>query len=251
MDGSFAAAASDVKECAAIVASFVIERVRADAGSRFIQGRRTPPLTVETSHADLKLFAERRLRRVPEGAARGLVGWANGRYRAQLFGGMPTARELLALSARGERCVSLLDDERGLQFALHDLEHLEKFFDGEHHVGQVGFFSALETALADPEWAKLEDGFDAEWRRERDRVLADMNGAALFLYCALKGRLRQACDRGGLDFRERLSLLHRLLRMPTTVAAAGDVFVSRQSPVEAAKILVAHFESCAVNHASS
>jgi hypothetical protein len=71
---------------------------------------------------------------------------------------------VLALQARGRRCVCLLDDAAalahgdprhrdGLAFALHDLCHLEKFVAPEHHAGQVGFFRLVERALETPAMA--------------------------------------------------------------------------------------------------
>jgi CheY-like chemotaxis protein len=49
----------------------------------------------------------------------------------------------------------------GLDFATHDLEHLEKFAAPAHHAGQVGFFGLMQRALAAPGWGALEAGFDA------------------------------------------------------------------------------------------
>src|SRR5262249_19871620 len=134
-----------------------------------------------------------------------------------------TPRALLAMQARGRRCVSLLEDADappgpraaygggGLGFAVHDLCHLEKFSDPAHHVGQVGFFAAVERATIDPRWAEVERGFDARWADERDHVLADMNGSPVFLFVVLRNKVKLAarrrvaeargapCRRGALD----------------------------------------------------
>ena len=82
------------------------------------------------------------------------------------------ARRVLALQARGRRCVCLLDDAvalahgdprhpDGLAFALHDLCHLEKFVAPEHHAGQVGFFRLVGRALETPALAALDRELDA------------------------------------------------------------------------------------------
>jgi hypothetical protein len=107
------------------------------------------------------VFAERRVRGVPEDVVRGLFAWERGGRPADLLFAVPTAFEVLARQARGRRCVGLLDDAAarahgdprhpsGLAFALHDLCHLEKFVAPEHHAGQVGFFGAVERAFASP-----------------------------------------------------------------------------------------------------
>ncbi|MFT3772113.1 MAG: hypothetical protein QM820_42450 [Minicystis sp.] len=171
----------------------------------------------------MRLFATRELSGLPRAASEALVAWAAGRRRVELGFAMPTPRELLAMQARGRRCVSLLDDEAappgpkaaygggGLGFVVHDLCHLEKFSDPEHHAGQVGFFAALDRALEDPRWIALERGFADPWIDERDHVLADMNGSPVFLFVVLRNKMKLAvrrrmaalrgepCRRGDLD----------------------------------------------------
>ena len=175
-------------------------------------------------------MAERRLRGVPDEAARALCGWADGTRKAELWPNMPTPRELLALSARGWRCVSLLD----LNFVLHDLCHLEKF-SIDHH-GQVGFFVQLERAMNDPRWARIEAGLDPEWSRELDRVMCDMNASPIFLWCGLRSRLEQACERAGVP--DRLDALIEVLQLPGELAQS---VVSRQSSRAASLALARHF----------
>ena len=179
---------------------------------------------------EVRFVAERRLRGVPVEAARALCGWADGTRKAELWPSMPTPRELLALSARGWRCVSLVD----LNFVLHDLCHLEKFA-VDHH-GQVGFFAELQRAMNDPRWAGIEAGLDAEWAHERDRVMCDMNASPIFLWCGLRSRLAQACERAGVP--DRLDALIDVLQLPDELARA---VVSRQSSRAASHALARHF----------
>jgi hypothetical protein len=143
---------------------------------------------------------------------------------------MPTPRELLALSARGWRCVSLVD----LNFVLHDLCHLEKFA-VDHH-GQVGFFVELERAMNDPRWVEVEAGLDEEWDRERDRVMCDMNASPIFLWCGLRSRLAQACERAGVA--DRLDAVIEIMQLPPELARQ---VVSRQSSRMASHALARHF----------
>jgi hypothetical protein len=178
---------------------------------------------------------------------------------------------VLALQARGRRCVCLLDDAAarahgdprhpdGLAFALHDLCHLEKFVAPEHHAGQIGFFRAVERALAAPEVAAVERELDDLWRADRDYVIADMNGSAVFLLAALKMKLNMAVRRrlararglaprsGRLDAEERaaveptLDLLLRAMGLPDDIRdSARAVSARRDRPAEARRLLD-HFE---------
>ncbi|HEY3497677.1 MAG TPA: hypothetical protein VGK73_23425, partial [Polyangiaceae bacterium] len=114
-----------------------------------------------------------------------------------------TAEQLLALQARGERCVTLLAPDAkppsphtdGLDFVLHDLCHLAKFADPEHHIGQVGFFATLTRAFADPRFQRTETDLDDTWQNDRAAVSADMNGCPVFLLAVLKMRLKMAARR--------------------------------------------------------
>ena len=210
---------------------YVIDRVRAAQGRRWLEGVRTPPLACRSMVPEVRFVAERRLRGVPVEAARALVGWADGARKAELWRTLPTPRELLALSARGWRCVSLVD----LDFVLHDLCHLEKF--SIDHEAQVGFFKTLELAMNDPRWAAIEDGLDEAWGGERDRVMCDMNASPLFLWCGLRSRLAQACARAGVP--DRLDLLIEIMELPPELART---VVSRHSSRAASHALHRHFE---------
>jgi hypothetical protein len=185
---------------------------------------------------------------------------------------VPAARRLLALQARGRRCVCLVEDAAarahgdprhpdGLTFALHDLCHLEKFVAPEHHAGQVGFFRLVERALDTPAMIALERELDDTWRADRDYVIADMNGSAIFLFAALKMKLNMAVRRrrerergivvrsGPLDAEERaaaapaLDLLVRAMGLPDDVRdAALAVSPRRDRPADARRLLD-HFEA--------
>jgi hypothetical protein len=180
---------------------------------------------------------------------------------------------VLARQAAGRRCVSLLEDlaarawgdprhPDGLSFALHDLHHLEKFVAPEHHRGQVGFFRCMQRALAGDALAELERSFDETWRRDRDYVIADMNGSSVFLFAVLKMRLNMAVrrrlaaargvpapTRGPLDAEERAALAPAL---DTLLGAMGlpdplreealAVSADRRAPDHAQRLL-GYFEA--------
>ena len=186
---------------------------------------------------------------------------------------IPAADEILGRQACGRRCVSLLDDEiaaahgdprhpDGLSFVLHDLEHLEKFVEPAHHLGQVGFFRAVRRAFAQPAFQRLQADFDAAWSADRDYVIADMNGSAIFLFSVLKMKVNMAIRRrlgllagrrpptsGRLDPEERaavqpaIEILVDSLGLTGAARAAGLSVSARGDHPEAAVELLAGFEA--------
>jgi hypothetical protein len=256
-------------------ATFLLERVRATRGSLWDEGKSRVAVVAPPSGPALRTFAERRVRGVPEDVARGLLAWDRGERPVDLLFTIPTARQVLARQARGRRCVCLVEDAAalahgdprhpdGLTFALHDLCHMEKFVDAEHHAGQVGFFRAVERALEAPALAALDAELDDTWRAERDYVISDMNGSAVFLFAALKMKLnmavrrrlartpgRAAPTRGALDAEERaavqpaLDLLLESLGLPEDVREGARVVSTRRDHPADARRLLAFFESLA------
>lgn len=249
---------------------YVAERVRRAAGPRWRQAERKPAIVGPGASPWVRLVAERELYRVPPVVPEALVGWAAGERPVEMYFHKPTSREVLALQARGRRCVSLLDEgvptaphADGLAFAVHDLCHLEKFVNPEHHRGQVGFFDAMNRALDDARWAALEAPFDATWAFDRDYVISDMNGSVAFLFVTLRGKLKLAVRRwiaaergdervayGALDeeearrFAEAFEVVLDLLELRGHVRDAARVFSSRHDDVEAAaRVIVGHFEA--------
>jgi hypothetical protein len=211
--------------------------------------------------------------------AEALVAWSAGRRRVDLFTTVPTPRDVLALQARGRRAVSLLADadvpagpiagiprgdgvygSGGLAFVVHDLCHLEKFYAPAHHREQVGFFAALDRALAHPEWATMEAGFDAAWIDDRDHVLADMNGSSAFLFVVLRNKIKlavrrqmgrergEACRSGPLDegevqaYATAVEALVTALGLEGRAREAGLVLASRHEAEAAGEPLRAFFE---------
>jgi hypothetical protein len=91
----------------------------------------------------------------------------------------------------------------------------------------------------------LDGALDDTWRAERDYVIADMNGSAVFLFAALKMKLALAVRRRGRDAAAALDVLLAAMALPDDVrAAARAVSPRRDRPAEARRLL-AHFESIA------
>ncbi|HEU4412380.1 MAG TPA: hypothetical protein VFS43_44470 [Polyangiaceae bacterium] len=251
-----------------LACAFVVEAARRAAGPRWSQGRRPEPLPCSSDDPAARLVAGVRLYRVDEPAARALVGWASGERPADLLDGVPEAAHVLALQARGRRCVSLLGEGTptaphadALAFAVHDLCHLEKFVDPEHHAGQVGFFALARGALGSPGWARAEARLDAAWRSGRDAVVADMNGSSVFLFAALKMRLKMAARRrlardegrpapegGPLDAREEAAFDETFGELLAAFGLGGELahaarrLSARRDDAWAARAVLARFE---------
>lgn len=202
-------------------AAYVIERARHLMGPRSNQGARVTPLPRPDTPA-LAYLAERRLCKVPERAVDALFAWATGRA-VELRTDVPSPAHLLALQARGQRCVSLLPESEahsataGFEFVIHDLCHLGKLLDPLHHAEQVGYFASLERLVAAAAWQDVEARLDPAWLEDRDRLGADMNGSSVYLFVVLKMKLKMAARRalartdgreppsgGALDARELL-----------------------------------------------
>lgn len=146
----------------------------------------------------LRTFAERHIAGVREVEARALAAWSLRPSMAIVVAGEMSTHEIVSLQARGQRCVSLDESappEDGLAYALHDLRHLGKFFQPELHLEQRGFFVRVARALESNAWRELDLALDERWQKDRSAVLADMNGSVVFLFAALKMRLRMAARR--------------------------------------------------------
>jgi hypothetical protein len=147
-----------------------------------------------------------------------------------------------------------------LDFAFHDLCHLDKFVETEHHLGQVGFFASLHAASARQEWSAFESKLDRVFRQDFAHVAADMNGSAVFLFAALKMKLKMAVRRrsnaalgrsrvsGPLDDAERKLYeraeeeLFELLGLGSELERAARATSARRGDPHSALKLLGHFE---------
>jgi hypothetical protein len=247
-------------------AAYVVERARRLMGVRFRQGKRARPHAGPTTPA-LSLLAEDRVCKVPERAVDALFAWARGQD-VELRTDVPPASHLLSLQARGRRCVSLLPEsdahpaEAGFEFVIHDLCHLGKLLEPEHHLEQVGYFASLERLFALPAWHGVESELDATWREDRDRLGSDMNGSSVYLFVVLKMKLKMAARRalarahgraapagGALDagelarFSELESALYDALELGGALRDAARRISARRDAEEAGVVVRDHFAS--------
>ena len=258
-----AAALSDAERACV----YLIDKVRASSGRLFHQGARVPPLASASTSPVVRFMAERRIHRVSTSVARALLAWADG-FPVELLARVPPATEVLALQAKGHRCVSLLPDGAEtsphrdvLAFAVHDLCHLDKFIDSEHHRGQVGFFASLQGAVEGGAWGAFAAHFDSAFDRDWQHVAADMNGSSVFLFAALKMKLKMAVRRRVAESEGRrpepsgpltphetgaydqfLEEMLALLRLHGDIAEAARRTSARRDAPSAAHRLLAHFE---------
>jgi hypothetical protein len=229
-------------------AAYLLEQADALAGNKRGQGRRSPPLPCTSNAPSVRRLASERIYRLPQRAVEAVILWAE-QPKVELWTTVPPPAHVLALQARGWRCVSLLPNQvpvaphvSGFEFAVHDLCHLAKFRESAHHLEQVGFFSLLDQATRSEAWQELARELDQVWRDDCDRVMADMNGSAIFLFAVLKMKLKMAvrralaAGRGGLvptcgaltaaEANAYTAMLHRLF----DAVSLGGVF--RQAAIE-------------------
>jgi hypothetical protein len=212
------------------------------------------------------MLVERRVYRVPDAVVRALLTWSRG-FPVELLTHVPAARVVLALQARGQRCVSLLPPgvattpfPDGFEFALHDLCHLEKFCDRQHHLGQIGFFASLADLERSERWKQAESTLDATFIADRERVGADTNGSSVYLFAVLKMRLKMAARRslarhegtqpresgplspGELRAFEELSAeFYRCLGLEGALERAAFTVSARRDDIDAATLLDREF----------
>lgn len=183
------------------VAAFLLDAARRKMPARWRQGARVPALPSAGSPA-VHMLATTRVWKVERAVAEGVAAWSRGERRVVVLDHVPSPLDVLALQARGARCVTLLPDERvpaphedGFAFALHDLCHLENFVDPEHHAAQVGFFATVHAAWVAGHHAELVARYDEAFARDLEHVACDMNGCSIFLFAALKMKVKMAVRR--------------------------------------------------------
>jgi hypothetical protein len=256
-------------------AGYLVEHARRLSGVKYCQGAWDGDFALEaarldatlpTSAASLKFLTRLRVRRVPQRALGGLFAWARG-VSVDLRFDVPRADEVLALQAAGRRCVSLLPEgvcaaphDDGFEFLIHDLCHLEKFVDPAHHEEQVGFFRTLLSLGTQDDFHELEEMLDATWREDRDRLAADVNGSAVYLFALLKMKLKMAARRrfarladvpvkvsGPLDagegrvFDELERRLYECMRFDGELLRAARATSARRDDLDAASHIAAEF----------
>jgi hypothetical protein len=258
---------------AELAAAYLIAEAKRLASVKADQGRRSSaslaalgsPTLAELGPA-LRTLVERRVYRVPDAVVRALLDWTHG-FPVELLTHVPAPGVVLALQARGQRCVSLLPPDTttapfpdGFEFALHDLCHLEKFCDKAHHLGQVGFFASLAGIEHCDAWRRAESTLDPTFIADRERVGADMNGSSVYLFAVLKMRLKMAARRslarregvppresGPLSpgesraFDELSAELYRCLGLEGALECAAFAVSARRDDISAATLLEQEF----------
>lgn len=155
-----------------------------------------------------------KLRGIPESVQRSLERWSQGEYQLQLLFHEPRMEDVMALQARGQRCISLMiqrnqildyehDGRDFLSFLIHDLIHADHLMrDPQAFARQVKFSRWLESI-----WSRVGEALREErWSSQRVRleyVSADMNSHIVHLLKTLKA-LIQELQLQGLDIESEL-----------------------------------------------
>ena len=214
------------------VAQFILLHAHQISGKRTLQGVRHPAFAIGAASPGLARIAAHRVRNVPELALYALAKWSVG-ASCQLLTSVPKPQELLAMQARGIRCVSLVGADAAiaphaspLAFAIHDLCHLGHFFDEAYYFEQVGCFDAIHRLFANPTWDCIQSSFDESWRVRRDYISADTNGSAIYILSMLKLHLQAAIDRACDDAQLQAQQWQQMHQLIVEAVAAGDKVVA-------------------------
>jgi len=146
-----------------------------------------------------EVLAQFSLRSTPLSVNRTLLAWGNGAYRLRLFFHIPRPEEVLAQQVNGERCVTVLTEEKSIShyvlgerdhlgFTLHDLIHADHFFkDNDHYQGQMDFYRLLGLGM---QTGAFEEALkQEEFEREFEYLISDMNAYPIHLMKCLKAAL--------------------------------------------------------------
>ncbi len=146
------------------------------------------------------LFLNFNLKSFPASINRTMLNWMSGTWQIELFFHVPSARELLILQAENKRCITLVKDEKKidtlilnkrdpLSFALHDMMHIDQYFNSkESSSGQLGFYRKC-VPLYQNKKIKQKLKTHSEFKTKFEYVTSDMNAYSIHLFKCLKHAL--------------------------------------------------------------
>ena len=166
----------------------------------------------------LEIWRRFELRYVPGYVNSSLSHWGSGRRPLVLMLRIPSPSELLQLQSSGRRCVTCLcqPDQLGREFtdeyppyavkdafhfAIHDLQHAEKFAGGSvlagenYYMEQVGLLSQLTLVWDWLHSARVAKVVDQELMRDMAHLVSDMNTASAHMVDFLRARWEGAARR--------------------------------------------------------
>jgi hypothetical protein len=154
-----------------------------------------------------------------------IVNWALEKRKVQIFFNLPSPDDVFIMQSNGARCISIfkvcLLDEASyskepedlikifqdeyppyeardcLGFSLHDLQHLEKFYDEKFYCEQVGLMTVLNRSP--PHRYEPFQMYDQDFFRDVDHFISDMNACSIHLlkFFLAKWRLAEGRRRRG------------------------------------------------------
>jgi len=148
-----------------------------------------------------------------------LVNWRLNCRPIILLTRLATPTELQAMQAIGLRCLTLFCTpaslvathadfyppyavKDALHFAVHDLQHLEKFVNEVYYMEQVGFLHRMEAVRA-----FVKEGGGKQIRFDVGHVIADMNTNVIHLLDFLKAKWSLATEFDTVDFKNVVGML--------------------------------------------
>jgi hypothetical protein len=177
---------------------FIISTLRQTLPEELMVAKSLRPLETESDF--VSTLCAHSWRSIPFSVQKSLSAWQCGFYPLNLLTYLPSADDVLAMQAQGQRCVSMLlkpeeihsfveEGRDVLGFIVHDLIHADHFFhDPARAQAQIDFCQKLLEVLKLPAIQHMLF-IDDVFRKEFHYLMSDMNSVPLHLLKTLKAVL--------------------------------------------------------------
>lgn len=174
-------------------------------------------LRLDSDEPFLSFFCRHSWRSLPISVQISIFQWTMGYYPLDLLTHLPSPLDVLKLQCTGKRCVSMMVDKASLSevidegrdclgFIVHDLIHAHHFFqDPTQAQAQIEFCKKLLHLYEMEPLTQVWMSLDAEFKKEFEYIMSDMNSVPLHLIKTLKAILLGSFKRQqGLTLKDQL-----------------------------------------------
>ena len=184
---------------------------------------------------------------IPSFVNNAILQWSCNKRSARLLFQIPTSEEVLNMQIRGERCITVFvekselnrelkdsyppfETRNVLNFTIHDLQHLEKFYDRKFYCEQVGVLEHMKRLIEHAQIKAFFSNYDNEFWKDVEHVIADMNACSIHLLAFFKAKWKMADSRTkfplSTEFDSRYDQLLATLAVPDFVREATKTMCS-------------------------
>lgn len=163
----------------------------------------------------IELLSQTRLKGLRQNAQLALLAYFKNQWPLLGRWDYPTPEELLAIQARGQRVVSVLNeksfdemitaDKNNLEFTIHDLEHAAKYFENPNQFAAQKNQFQLFLKLSEEKTIQTLYQEDPLYLKDWHYLISDMNTAPAHSWFFFRGTLLNAFKRrAGVSLTEKL-----------------------------------------------